>query len=530
MATARVVDELNAGAQFADSVGSQCSVEGFVDAYPTRYPGWTRTIDTNVERTRGYILPYLPSSGDFPLIDLRRDMLRSVQAELLSRGLSKTTIDGAFAAFSAILRRAVDDDLIDSNPAHGFTVDPRHPALRDATPPRERRFVPPEEVRAFMEAVPPRWRAMCWTPMLTGVRPGEWFALSREGIDRSERMLRVRDSADKQGRIHPGTKNDHHLPRDRQGRRTPLPGGLLSLIDEQPTSLHGPLFATKRGLVWRPDNFRRDVWNPARTATGFDIQPYDLRHTWVSWLIAIGIPLPEISAWAGHRLIPREFRSNTTMAIYAHGTGYWKQRALEALDAFMTAPIAELTQHVTAARALDLSGPTSRTGGVTAQSGWFPAAPHRSLHAPSRRAAARGVNPPFRPQSAAGLRAGKPKRSDLSRRRSRVRVPSLPFPQEPAAVRKGPRFQGLPAQRTVGVGRTRTAGVRSRTPPSANFPPFSPAAGGPSPQLGGIRASPGSGPAGSSAALESRVRRDDHRGPRPQATHGACARGGAAAG
>src|SRR5690349_12840856 len=97
---ARLVERLNEEhrrPQLTPSSGH--TVREFMEIYPQRYPGWERTVKTNEERVRRYILPHLPDQGDLPLGELRRDLLRTVQARLLEQGLSKTTIDGAFSAF-----------------------------------------------------------------------------------------------------------------------------------------------------------------------------------------------------------------------------------------------------------------------------------------------------------------------------------------------------------------------------------------------------------------------------------------------
>jgi integrase len=128
------------------------------------------------------VLPHLPRKGKLALRELRRAMRRDAQAVLLRKGLSKQTIDGAFASFSAMLTDAVDDELIDVNPARGFRVRPSDPRLRPKRDRRDRRAIPPEEIAAFLAALDPRWRAACWTPFLTGARSGELFAMRREDI------------------------------------------------------------------------------------------------------------------------------------------------------------------------------------------------------------------------------------------------------------------------------------------------------------------------------------------------------------
>ena len=101
----------------------------FLEEWPERFPRHPRTMATNRERIRRYLLPLLPEGGELPLDELRRADLRAAQDALLRRRLAKTTIDGAFSALSALLRDAVDIELIDANPAARLRVRPADPRL-----------------------------------------------------------------------------------------------------------------------------------------------------------------------------------------------------------------------------------------------------------------------------------------------------------------------------------------------------------------------------------------------------------------
>jgi integrase len=101
---------------------------------------------------------------------VRRRHLLAVQDELLRQRLSKTTIDGAFSALSALLRDAVELEYLEANPAHRLRVRPSDPLLDP---------VPPDEIHAFIEHVQPGYRAVCWAPVLTSARPAELFAMRR---------------------------------------------------------------------------------------------------------------------------------------------------------------------------------------------------------------------------------------------------------------------------------------------------------------------------------------------------------------
>src|SRR5260370_2616267 len=132
----------------------------FFDEWLERFPRHPRPQQTKRERISRYILPYLPRGGRFPMTELRRASLRHVQAELLKAGLAKETIDGAFSAFSAMLRDAVDVELLDANPAHGIRVRPNDPRLNPTRTPRQRHAVAPDEVRAFIAPGPDRHAAL----------------------------------------------------------------------------------------------------------------------------------------------------------------------------------------------------------------------------------------------------------------------------------------------------------------------------------------------------------------------------------
>jgi integrase len=167
---------------------------------------------------------------------------------------------------------------------------------------------------------------------LTGVRPGELFAMRREDVDRERELIYLHQTADRYGHITKGLKTTHHVTeKEHRGRWTLFPRPLIELVDELPVNLAGWLYVTPRGRVWQQRNFYRDVWTPAQTASGTDFTLYDLRHTFSSRLIAAGIPLAEVSAWMGHSLRAGGAPVNTTTVWYAHATGESRDRALAEL-------------------------------------------------------------------------------------------------------------------------------------------------------------------------------------------------------
>jgi len=353
----------------------------WMDIWPTRVGRDPRTIKTHRTRIEAYIYPHLSGGKERRLTQITRTDLHDIQGALLERGLSKTTIDGAISSFSAILGYALREHRIEANPALSARIDPADTRLMPTRMRRERRWVPPEEAGRLLEAVDPRHWALVLTPFLTGVRPEELLALRRQDIDKDRQLILVHQRVtphggrpDKAGVLKPGLKERRRLVREapevrgrwalfprvlhpgRSGRAIQAPG------DENVVALTRSdfLYLTRRtrgtrgeeltevqkhqGSLWSQRNLYRDVIEPAREATGVDVTLYDARHTFVSTLMAAGVPLAEVAAYSGHSVGELaaaaagdgRLRSQTTLAVYTHATGQARELALGAIEDYLT--------------------------------------------------------------------------------------------------------------------------------------------------------------------------------------------------
>ena len=115
-------------------------------------------------------------------------------------------------------------------------------------------------------------------------------------------MLYVHQTVNKYGRLERVSTTHHVRDRDRRGRWTLFPASLIGMVESVPADIEGRLYPSPRGHYWAHRNFYRNVWEPARLASGTDFTLYDARHTFSSRLLAAGIPLIEVSAWMGHSL------------------------------------------------------------------------------------------------------------------------------------------------------------------------------------------------------------------------------------
>jgi hypothetical protein len=99
----------------------------------------------------------------------------------------------------------------------------------------------------------------------------------------------------------------------------------------------------RQGSLWSQHNLYRDVIEPAREAAGVTFTLYDARHTFVSTLMAAGVPLPEVAAYTGHSVGELasvaagdgRLRSQTTLAVYTHATGQARELALRAVGSYL---------------------------------------------------------------------------------------------------------------------------------------------------------------------------------------------------
>jgi hypothetical protein len=99
----------------------------------------------------------------------------------------------------------------------------------------------------------------------------------------------------------------------------------------------------RQGSLWSQRNLYRDIVEPAREAAGVSFTLYDARHTFVSTLMAAGVPLPEVAAYSGHSVGELaavaagdgRLRSQTTLAVYTHATGQAREHALEAVGTYL---------------------------------------------------------------------------------------------------------------------------------------------------------------------------------------------------
>jgi integrase len=219
---------------------------------------------------------------------------RLTVAELASwrRRLPQGSAASILTAARQVLNYAEACEYIDDNPAKKV----RNPAA----PRREVQTFSPAELEAISAELGTTLPTFCAG---TGLRPQEWSALERRGIDRAERVLHVR-RVFVDGRVREGRgKTERSVP-----RQVPLTRSVIAALDALPPRLDTPLlFPGAEGGYLNLGHWRVDAWNPALRAAGIAHRtPYALRHTFASNAIAAGIATFEIARVMGTSVLQIE--------------------------------------------------------------------------------------------------------------------------------------------------------------------------------------------------------------------------------
>jgi integrase len=249
----------------------------------------------------------LPRLGVTPLRELDPLSLAAFRSELAAEGVGAAAVRRTMVILQGVLERAVEWQRIAANPARAVRKPPQR-RERAVRPPSPREV---ERIRArLLESERLRDAVLVSVLAYAGLRPGEALALTWGHL--GERTVLVEQA------VALGQLKATKTGRTRTVRLlAPLAGDLR----EWQIKLGRPgddalIFPGRSGEVWGDDAWRywrRGVFAPAVNAVGLkaSVRPYDLRHAFVSLLLAEGANVVEIARQAGHS-------PTMTLSIYAH--------------------------------------------------------------------------------------------------------------------------------------------------------------------------------------------------------------------
>jgi integrase len=255
-------------------------------------------------RLNGTILPEI---GQAMAAEITPAWLDSYAAGRVKDGVKRTTIHREIADIRSILRWSVKRRLIAANPMEGFEM----PRRDDA------RISPPSEVefKAILACAVPHLKRAMLISWYTGLRPGieELLSLRWDAVDMPGGMLLV-ISAQKGG-----------LP----SRMVPLHRDLVDYLrrwyQEDEKNGLGFMVHYNGGRV----DSLKTAWKNAkrRAMVTRRLRLYDIRHAFITQLLAAGANLKAVSEIAGHA------SPDMTMRVYQHVSDDLRRQAVDMLGA-----------------------------------------------------------------------------------------------------------------------------------------------------------------------------------------------------
>src|SRR5262249_54682070 len=144
-----------------------------------------------------------PMIGEVKLADLTQATVGNFGKMLREAGRSPVMIRKLTTSLCSLLSEAQADNLVKVNVVRERSRSKgrrKHTAKRLKPVVEAGRDMPTlEEMKAILEAAPPRWRTFLLVAAFTGMRVSELRGLRWEDVDLKESVIRVRQRADKNG-------------------------------------------------------------------------------------------------------------------------------------------------------------------------------------------------------------------------------------------------------------------------------------------------------------------------------------------
>jgi integrase len=276
----------------------------------------------------------LPIFGDRAVDIITKGAIKDFLLGKVNEGFAGSTVTHMKNVISGVLNKAVDDETIQTNPAHKLgkifkTQDKR----------KDVDFLTKEELKRLLDIVQvhfPRHYPLFLLLARTGLRIGEALALQWGDIDFNGRFITIQRGISR-GRIE--------TPKNGKSRRVDmslqLTEALKALKDQGGTPVVVPItrnegapeepsewvFTNGVGGFIDVNNWRRRVFNKALKKAGLRrIRIHDLRHTYASLLIQAGESLAYVRDQLGHHSI------KVTVDIYGHLAPEGNKQAVDKLD------------------------------------------------------------------------------------------------------------------------------------------------------------------------------------------------------
>jgi integrase len=276
---------------------------------------WSRLVASHLKpRTRSCYaetlrLHILPAVGATRVRDLQRGRIKAFLATKLEDH-KPNSVRLMHATLRVVLNAAVDDGLIVGNPCD---------KLGKALKLRAKTKVRQEHIKAMDRNQRDRFLAVAYTvepwfaPMwevqvLSGLRPGEVYALEEADLDLDEGTARIERTLSEDGHATGTCKGG-------RGRTIDLSSHTVDVLRKHSAhrkaqklkrgwpTLPLPFFCLRKGTYASPGSVRDAFDRVVKAATLPHFTPHSLRHTYASLLLTAGVDVYYVSRMLGHASI-----------------------------------------------------------------------------------------------------------------------------------------------------------------------------------------------------------------------------------
>lgn len=332
---------------YVDPAAGKVTFQAFAEQWLASLTGSARTREGAASHLRAHLVP---TFGHLELRAIRPSLVQQWVAKASST-LAPSYVRLLLSTLSAILRAAVEDGAIVSNPCAARTV--RAPSKADL--PVEAWTA--ELVAAVGAALPERYAVLVPVGVGLGLRQGEAFGLPVDHIDFLRRRVEVRQQVKT---VNGGAVFD--LPKRGKTRSVPLPETVAVALSEHlrrfpPVPVTLPwrepggeprtsllVFTNTAGGTINRGAFNDRAWKPALVAAGIIPERGEgeryaasrehgyhvLRHTYASTQLQAGVSVPAVAKYLGHA-----DGGALLLRTYAHVMPQAPDQARDAADTFL---------------------------------------------------------------------------------------------------------------------------------------------------------------------------------------------------
>lgn len=235
-----------------------------------------------------WITPIWPKKdiGEISKADVQRAIFELIPEGAVSPNTRKTILK----QLRRVLQMAVEENVLDRNPATGVTV---------AVPEPEKKVFAHAEVEKFLtqaKICDHRFYPIWVMALMTGMRSGEMFALDWDNVELENRIIRV---------TRQWTNKDGFKPtKTKRSRVVPISDELLLFLKEWRLKADTESkFVLPHLKEWENGEQALVTKEFCRAIGVTQIKFHDLRATFITNLLAQGVPLAQVMAIVGHSQI-----------------------------------------------------------------------------------------------------------------------------------------------------------------------------------------------------------------------------------